>query len=114
MERDRWQSKSISYHRGVNGSARKFAEEMVASGVVQAIREKERDRMSDAFLEQSLALLEEIQASPEKSEWCRRYSVYAANSSQGELPGHFMPLRNKLKQTGWSSKTTIKLSSNTA
>lgn len=100
MERDRWQSKSISYHRGVNGSARKFAEEMVASGVVQAIREKERDRMSDAFLEQSLALLEEIQASPEKLEWCRRYSVYDTDRGQDELARSLYAFEEQAKANG--------------
>lgn len=41
--------------------------------------------MPDTFLEQSIALLEEIEASPQKLEWCRRYSVYATNPGQDEL-----------------------------
>lgn len=41
--------------------------------------------MPDTFLEQSITLLEEIEASPEKSEWCRCYSVYDVNSRQDEL-----------------------------
>ena len=43
------------------------------------------DFMPDTFLEWSIALLEEIEASPEKTEWCRKYSVYAANPEQDEL-----------------------------
>lgn len=41
--------------------------------------------MLNTFLEQSIALLEGIEASPEKLEWCRRYSVYATNPGQDEL-----------------------------
>lgn len=41
--------------------------------------------MSSLFLEQSIALLEEIEASSEKLEWCRQYSVYATNPGQDEL-----------------------------
>lgn len=41
--------------------------------------------MPNTFLERSIALLEEIEASPEKLEWCRRYSVYNADSGQDEL-----------------------------
>lgn len=41
--------------------------------------------MPNTFLEQSIALLEEIEASPEKLEWCRHYSVYAKNPGQDEL-----------------------------
>lgn len=41
--------------------------------------------MPDTFLERSLALLEEIEASPEKLEWCRRYSVYDTDRGQDKL-----------------------------
>lgn len=41
--------------------------------------------MPDTFLERSLALLEEIETSPEKLEWCRRYSVYDTDRGQDEL-----------------------------
>lgn len=41
--------------------------------------------MPGTFLEQSLTLLEEIETSPEKLEWCRRYSVYDAGRGQDEL-----------------------------
>ncbi len=41
--------------------------------------------MPNAFLEQSIALLEGIEASPEKLEWCRQYSVYDTKLIQDEL-----------------------------
>lgn len=41
--------------------------------------------MSEPFLAQSIALLEEIAASSEKLEWCKQYSVYATNPGQDEL-----------------------------
>lgn len=41
--------------------------------------------MPDTFLSQSIALLEGIEASPQKLEWCKRYSVYDLHSAQDEL-----------------------------
>lgn len=41
--------------------------------------------MPGTFLERFLALLEEIEASPEKLEWCKRYSVYDTDWGQDEL-----------------------------
>lgn len=41
--------------------------------------------MPDTFLERSIALLKGIEASPEKAEWCKQYSVYAPNSGQDDL-----------------------------
>ena len=41
--------------------------------------------MPGTFLNRSLALLEEIETSPEKLEWCKRYSVYDTDRGQDEL-----------------------------
>lgn len=38
--------------------------------------------MLGTFVEQAIALLEEIEASPEKLEWCEKYSVYAPQPGQ--------------------------------
>lgn len=37
------------------------------------------------FLDKSIALLEEINAAPEKRQWCKENSVYSENPGQAEL-----------------------------
>lgn len=45
--------------------------------------------MPQSFLDTSIALLEEIEASPEKLEWCKQYSVYSLNLGQEALDHSF-------------------------
>lgn len=56
--------------------------------------------MPNVFLERSIALLEEIEASPEKLEWCRRYSVYTTNPGQDELARSLYTLMDQAYENG--------------
>ena len=46
---------------------------------------KQMAKENMSLIDWSIRLLEEIETSPEKQEWCKAYSVYTSNPGQEEL-----------------------------
>lgn len=56
--------------------------------------------MPNTFLDKSTALLEEIEMSPKKLEWCKRYSVYNFHSEGNELSRSINTFMNQAYANG--------------